>query len=130
MGNKWAKISRLMPGRGEQVVKGRWRQLNRKQNRARNSSNNSIGDDEDGRERGGSWCGESLLLAMADGPVEVLTPREQETIQQQQREQRELLLQRELDQQMYYPGMLHMRTSHLSLYILILLALCFFVYSL
>ena len=99
-----------MPGRGEQVVKGRWRQLNRKQNRARNSSNNSsIGDDDrDSRDRGGSWCGESLLLAMADGPVEVLTPREQETVhhREQQREQRELLLQRELDQQMYYPGML------------------------
>ena len=114
MGNKWAQISRLMPGRGEQVVKGRWRQLNRKQNRARNNSNNSIGgedEEDDGRERGGSWCGESLLLAMADGPAEVLTPRGQETVhhreqqREQQREQRELLLQKELDQQMYYPGM-------------------------
>ena len=129
MGNKWAKISRLMPGRGEQVVKGRWRQLNRKQNRARNSSNNSIGDDEDGRERGGSWCGESLLLAMADGPVEVLTPREHETAQQQH-QQRESQLQRELDQQMYFPGMLYyfVRINMFIPVFMCINVICIFVY--
>lgn len=78
LGNKWAQIARLMPGRAEQVVKGRWRALARATEKRGGIPGASSGigmatprlSTSDGR----NWCGESLLLAMADGPPEPVTP--------------------------------------------------------